>query len=69
MPEAALACHHRGRGNEQSDAAKENVYDENCLEDAVHIHAFLVSESLTGANDFASIMKVYITQIYLVQFE
>ena len=33
-----LLCHHRGRGDEQSDAAKENVDDENRLEDAVHFH-------------------------------
>jgi len=36
MPKAALACHHRGRRDEQRDAAKDNVYDENRLEDAIH---------------------------------
>ena len=38
MPKTAFAGEHRGRRDEQSDAAKENVYDENRIEGAFHLH-------------------------------
>jgi hypothetical protein len=48
MPEAAFAGEHRGRRDEQSDGAKENVYAENRFEHAVHFHPSFSRWSLSA---------------------
>ena len=67
MPKAALAGQHRGRRDEQSDAAKENVDDENRLEDAVHFHPSFSRQRPTGDPMIDPYHEGIYHQIYMSQ--
>ncbi|MDQ3118873.1 MAG: hypothetical protein M3Q89_04805 [Verrucomicrobiota bacterium] len=59
-----LARHHRRRRDEQSDAAEEDVYDENRLEDAIHVQpSFFSIEADRRCSIATNITQLYIIKI------
>jgi hypothetical protein len=61
MPRAALAGHHRGRRDEESDAPEDDVYDESHFEDAIHVQpSFSLIEADREPSIVAGIFVSYI---------